>query len=102
MNLHKFEGWRLEAMTGAPCQDFCSVVVNDKLHEPQDPAAEDVPEVDVEGILKESKRREKKKSREGGDHDSDPVTTTTPSLPLPSPKSRKSVRSEHNITPENV
>ena len=82
-----------------------SVMVNDKLHEPQDPVAEDAPELDVEGIFRENKRRKKKKKYgERGVHDSDPVPVPTPppSLPLPPPKRRKIVRPEHKCTSENV
>ena len=68
-----------------------SVVVNDKLHEPQEAAVED-PELDVEGIFNNN-RRKKKKSRDKSDHDSEPVLTPT-SLHLPPPKRRKIIRTK--------
>ena len=77
-----------------------SVVVNDKLHEPQEAAVED-PELDVEGIFKDNNRRQKKKSRDKSDHDSEPAPAPT-SLHLPPPKRRKIFRTKQVCTTEIV
>ena len=76
-----------------------SVVVNDKLDEPQpQEAAVEDPELDVEGIFKHNNRR-KKKSRCKSDHDSEPAPT---SLHLPPPKRRKIFRSKQDCTTEDI
>ena len=77
-----------------------SVVVNDKLHEPQpQEAAVEDPELDVEGIFNNNNRRQKKKSRDKSDHDSEPTPT---SLHFPPPKRRKIFRSKQVCTTEIV
>merc|ERR1712155_38144 len=71
-----------------------SVVVNDKLHEPQpQEAAVEDPELDVEGIFNNNNRRKKKKSRDKSDHDSEVVSAPI-SLHLPPPKRRKIIRTK--------
>ena len=71
-----------------------SVVVNNKLHEPQpQEAAVEDPELDVEGIFNNNNRRKKKKSRDKSDHDSELVSAPI-SLHLPPPKRRKIIRTK--------